>query len=133
MNAAVVVRSARADGLSLTVSEAGAVELSGSRSAVDRWAPAIASNKPDIVAMLRQEAAQGCRRHRRPAGPNGSEDQRLAAEGAKTAKAILDSALAAGHESLSKITNMPPAHGQSPKSPAPRPSGQITCQPSSRG
>jgi hypothetical protein len=57
MNMAELVRSARADGLSLTVSAAGAVKLSGSRSAVDRWAPAIASNKPDIVALLRREAA----------------------------------------------------------------------------
>jgi hypothetical protein len=46
-------------------------------------------------------------------GPDGvtplAEYQRLAAEGAKTAKA----ALAAGHESLSKITNTPsPTNGQ---------------------
>jgi hypothetical protein len=56
MNAAAVLRSARADGLKLTVSETGAVKLSGSRGAVDRWVPAITSNKPDIVALLRQEA-----------------------------------------------------------------------------
>jgi hypothetical protein len=56
MNAAAVLRSARADGLKLAVSEPGAVKLSGSRAAVDRWMPAIASTKPDIVALLRQEA-----------------------------------------------------------------------------
>jgi hypothetical protein len=56
MNAAAVLRSARADGLKLAVSEAGAVKLSGSRAVVDRWMPAIASTKPDIVALLRQEA-----------------------------------------------------------------------------
>jgi hypothetical protein len=57
MNAAAVLRSARADGLKLAVSEPGAVKLSGSRAAVDRWMPAIASTKPDIVALLRPIAS----------------------------------------------------------------------------
>jgi hypothetical protein len=57
MNAASLISSVRADGLKLAVSEAGTVKLSGPRSAVDRWAPVIASNKPGVVALLRQEAA----------------------------------------------------------------------------
>lgn len=53
-------------------------------------------------------------------GPDGktplAEYRRLAAEGAKTAKAIRDSALSAGHESLSKIINTPPpANGAWPE------------------
>jgi len=57
MNAATLITSARADGLNFTVSDSGSVKLSGPQSAVDRWVPAIASNKPEIIALLRQETS----------------------------------------------------------------------------
>jgi hypothetical protein len=52
LNALAIIRSARAAGVNLRVTEAGTIKATGERNAVARWAPALTKHKPAILAAL---------------------------------------------------------------------------------
>lgn len=62
MTAAALIERANRDGLTLAVTGAGTLRVSGDPVAVDRWAPVIRDNKPEVLALL---AANGPPTHRR--------------------------------------------------------------------
>lgn len=52
MSAAAIISRARSDGVQLSVTDRGTIEVRGPVEAVARWRPAIVENKPEIVAAL---------------------------------------------------------------------------------
>lgn len=56
MNAAAIIRQARAEGVTLALSPAGTIKAAGNREAVTRWLPIFREYKPGIVEALRTAA-----------------------------------------------------------------------------
>ena len=56
MNPATILKLALEDGVTLGLSAAGTIKVTGDRSAVNRWLPLVREHKPGIMAVL-QEAA----------------------------------------------------------------------------
>lgn len=56
MNPATILKLALEDGVTLDLSAAGTIKVTGDRSAVNRWLPLVREHKPGIMAVL-QEAA----------------------------------------------------------------------------
>jgi hypothetical protein len=52
LSALAIIRSARAAGVNLHITEAGAIKATGQRDAVARWVPALAKHKSEILAAL---------------------------------------------------------------------------------
>jgi hypothetical protein len=57
MTPAAILKEAKADGVSLTISPAGTIKATGDGAAVNRWLPAIREHKAGIVAALKVGAA----------------------------------------------------------------------------
>ena len=53
MNAAAMIKSAAADGLTVGLSAAGKIKATGRRAAVNRWRPLLREHKVDIIKLLR--------------------------------------------------------------------------------
>ncbi len=52
-----LIRQAANDGVVMTLTVTGQIELTGDQAAIERWLPAIRENKPDIVAALQTDPA----------------------------------------------------------------------------
>ena len=53
MNAAAMIKSAAADGLTVGLSAAGKIKATGGREALSRWRPLLRQHKVDIIKLLR--------------------------------------------------------------------------------
>lgn len=63
MNPAELVRRASADGVSLKVTPAGTLKVTGDNEAVRRWLPALKANKPELVAAPYPASGRSCPPH----------------------------------------------------------------------
>jgi len=55
MNTAEIIEQATVEGVTLSLSPAGALTATGDQTAVDKWLPTIRDNKPDILLELHRE------------------------------------------------------------------------------
>ncbi len=56
MSAAAIIRNARADGLSLSLTPHGTVKFKGPQRAVVKWTPILKRHKPEILRLLQAAA-----------------------------------------------------------------------------
>ena len=56
MNPATILKLALEDGVTLGLSAAGTIKVTGDRSAVNRWLPLVREHKPGIMAVLHEAA-----------------------------------------------------------------------------
>lgn len=52
MNHLTIIKRMQADGLSLSLTEEGRIDVAGDRATIERWLPLLREHKPDIFAAL---------------------------------------------------------------------------------
>ena len=59
MTPAEIIKEARAEGITLALSDSGTIKVRGDRASVSRWLVVIQKQKPGIVVALREAATDG--------------------------------------------------------------------------